>query len=439
MAATSSPKDLAKSFAELIKRARGTTPYYFAVGKDRAGDPAVHVDKKKPNACVAALKSKGTASIFASGRIRLEENVLTLACMKQPNVSTVRRTFALFFKKWAVIIPGGSESAIVVLGPAEWNSAADEDDDTSQAAETPAADTAVESTPPTANVAPNTGLRDELVVAWKQLLPETSKALADAARKATVQPIVAQFQSLVQAGSFEKAKPVLEQLAALLKQGGAPSQGAEDPKARAAALMAEWNQLKPAMTQAAADPARRPRMEALAAQFKQEFQGGKFDSAQKALAGLAELSKAAPKATSANGGGEQDFQKKWTTAKQTWIACMETIDGQINQVAGKMRASNDAGFKRIADQGLPALTENHKTPVMRALFALDGPPSPARTAAATKAKAAIAAFRSHVAASKEMRALDEHSQIAFGVALTLRKEISTGLAALDQALGALEV
>jgi hypothetical protein len=202
--------------------------------------------------------------------------------------------------------------------------------------------------------------------------------------------------------------------------------------------MAEWNQLKPAMTQAAADPARRARIEALAAQFKQEFQGGKLDGAQKTLAGLAELSKAAPKTTSTGAGGEQEFQRAWSGAKQIWIACMEKIDGQINQVAGKMRASNDPGFKRIADLGLPALTENHKTPVMRALFALDGPAGPERLAAAAKAKAAIGAFRSHVASSKQMKSLDEHSQTAFGVALTLRSEINKGLAALDQALGALQ-
>jgi hypothetical protein len=166
--------------------------------------------------------------------------------------------------------------------------------------------------------------------------------------------------------------------------------------------------------------------------------GDKPDAARKTPAGPAEQSTAAPKAASAPTGGDQDFQRAWSAARQIWIACMETIDGQLNQVAGKMRASKDPDFKRIADLGLPALTENHKTPVMQALFALEGSTGAQRLAAAAKAKAAIGAFRSHVASSKQMKALDEHSQAAFGVTLTLRSEINKGLATLDQALAVLE-
>ena len=451
MAATSEQKDTARGFVELIKKAKGSTKIYFAVGKDRAGDAAVHVDKKKAKACVAALKVKGVATALASGQITFDEKALTLNCMKDPNESAVRKNFALFFKKSDVSIPGVTESSIVVLGPKDWNSAAEDEGDETVASEevsTQASTTASEPPPPTpptppptpGTTAPNTALRDALAAAWKQMMPEMTKAMADT-RRATVQPLATQFQSLIQAGTFEQAKAVLEQLAAVLKQGTATPPSSEDQKARAAALMTEWNQLKPAMTQAAADPAKRAQMEALAGQFKQEFQGGKLDDAEKTLAGLAELAKSSPKTTSsttATAAGEQEFQRRWAVAKQVWNASMETIDGQINKVAGQMRASDDPDFKLIADRGLPALTENHKTPVMRALFALDGPPSAARLSAAGKAKAAIAAFRSHVASSKQMKTLDQHSQAAFGVALTLESEIMKGLAALDQALGVLE-
>jgi hypothetical protein len=430
MAVTSEQKDLARGFIELIKKAKGSTKIYFAVGKDRAGDATVHIDKKKPKSCVAALKTKGVATPLASGQITFEDSALTLKCMKDPNESAVRKNFALFFKKSEVSIPGVSESSIVVLGPKDWNSAAEEEEGETAAEAAPPPSTAP--APPTEAAAPpsdKAAMRDALAAGWKQMLPDVTKAMADTARRGIVQPVVTHFQALIQAGSFEQAKTVLEQLAALLKQAAAPAASAEDQKARAAALSAEWNQLKPAMTQALSDPARRGRLEALAGQFKQEFQGGKLDDAQKTLAGLAALCK--PKS-------EQDFEQRWKAAKQAWQACMETIDGQINRVAGQMRASKDPDFQLIADRGLPALTANHKTPVMRALFELDGAQGVARQAAAAKAKAAIAAFRSHVAASAQMKALDEHGQAAFGVALTLRSEINKGLASLDQALNVLE-
>jgi hypothetical protein len=427
MAATSEQKDLARGFIELIKKAKGSTKIYFAVGKDRSGDAAVHIDKKKPKSCVAALKGKGVATPLASGQITFEDSALTLSCMKEPNEGAVRKNFALFFKKSEVSIPGVTESSIVVLGPKDWNSAAEEEEGETPAEAAPPSSAAPPPPPPAAPppASDNAALRDALATAWKQLLPETNKAMADAARKGTVQPVVTQFQALIQAGSFEQAKPVLERLASLVKQGAAPAPGAEDQKVRAAALSAEWNQLKPAMTQALSDPAKRGRLEALAGQFKQEFQGGKLDDAQKTLAGLAALCKAT---------SDQEFQQRWTAAKQVWQACMETIDAQLNKVAGQMRASKDPDFLLIADRGLPALTANHKTPVMRALFELDSAQGAERQAAASKAKAVIAAFRSHVASSKQMKALDDHAQAAFGVALTLRSEINKGLAVLDQAL-----
>ena len=283
--------------------------------------------------------------------------------------------------------------------------------------------------------ASNTGLRDALLAAWKQLLPETTKAMTDPARKAAVEPLVQQFQALAKAGSFEQAKPLLDRLTAALQQRAATSPAAEDQKAK---LMAEWNRLKPALTQAVADPARRGGIESMTARFKQEFQGGKLDDARKTLGALENLAQGVSKPAAAAGGREEEFQRRWTAAKQIFRSSMETIDEQLNKLAGKMRGVNDADFKAIADRGLPALTGNHKTPVMRALFELDGPPGAARVAAAGKAKAAIGAFRSHAASSPQMKTLDEHAQAAFGVATTLRSQIDKGLAALDQALGTLD-
>ncbi len=80
------------------------------------------------------------------------------------------------------------------------------------------------------------------------------------------------------------------------------------------------------------------------------------------------------------------------------------------------------------------MTDNHKTPVMKALFELESGTGAAQKDAALKAEAAIASFRKHLNSFNLIGALDEHSKTAFGVPMTLRKELSKGLSALEQAL-----
>ncbi len=131
---------------------------------------------------------------------------------------------------------------------------------------------------------------------------------------------------------------------------------------------------------------------------------------------------------------DQGFLEKWTTAKQVWLGSLETVDRQLDKVRAQMLASGDPDFKIIADLGLPALTDGHKTPVMKALFELDGGTGASRRDAALKAEAAISSFRNHLNSFNLIRALDEHSMGAFGVPLTLRSEVGKGLTALEQAI-----
>ena len=131
---------------------------------------------------------------------------------------------------------------------------------------------------------------------------------------------------------------------------------------------------------------------------------------------------------------EKGFLEKWAAAKQVWLGCLETVDAQLEKVRAQMLATGDPDFKIIADRGLPALTDNHKTPVMKALFELESGAGAARKEAAQKATAAIATFRAHLDSFHLIRALDEHAKTAFGVSLTLRAEIGRGLGALEQAL-----
>jgi len=71
---------------------------------------------------------------------------------------------------------------------------------------------------------------------------------------------------------------------------------------------------------------------------------------------------------------------------------------------------------------------------MKALFELEEGAGAARKTAALKAGAAIASFRQHLNSFHLIRALDEQSQAAFGVPMTLRHELGQGLEALEHAL-----
>ena len=127
-------------------------------------------------------------------------------------------------------------------------------------------------------------------------------------------------------------------------------------------------------------------------------------------------------------------EQAWAKARDAWRNSIEAVDGQIASVREKMLASGNADLKRIADRGLPALTDNHKTPVMRALFEIDGSSGDAKRAAVERALASVAAFRRHVQSDPMIQVLDANSKAAFGVELTIRSLIGSGLGTLDGAL-----
>ncbi len=129
-----------------------------------------------------------------------------------------------------------------------------------------------------------------------------------------------------------------------------------------------------------------------------------------------------------------EFLEKWKVAKEAWLRCLEVVDRQIDLARSAMLASDDPDFKIIADRGLPALTNNHKTPVMTGLFELESTRGREQKDAAVKAGAAIAAFRKHLDSYHLIQALDQHSKTAFGVSLTIRSEIGKGLGALEDAI-----
>src|SRR5205085_67651 len=126
----------------------------------------------------------------------------------------------------------------------------------------------------------------------------------------------------------------------------------------------------------------------------------------------------------------------WNRARAEWQRRIEVVDGQIAAVRGRMLAIGTADLKRIAERGLPALTDNHKTPVMRSLVDVAASQGEARAAALAKAAAAVTAFRQHLGSDPMIRVLEENSVTAFGLPLTIRGELGAGLDTLQSEIDA---
>jgi hypothetical protein len=124
----------------------------------------------------------------------------------------------------------------------------------------------------------------------------------------------------------------------------------------------------------------------------------------------------------------------------SWSAtdAIAVVDDQIAKVSSQMRASGDPELLQIAELGLPALTNNHKSPVMRALIDVAGTTGEARRKAVAHARTAIGLFRLHVESYPLLRALDEHSPAAFGVQLSIGLEMGAALKGLEAVLEGVE-
>lgn len=208
-----------------------------------------------------------------------------------------------------------------------------------------------------------------------------------------------------------------------------------------AQLMAAFNKIAPQIKDAIAlDPTRKVALLKPMAEFQAHIKADQGAQAQSALQVILALLKQAP-ANAASASAAKPAQSDalppiWVAAKQAWNQHIDTVNAQITSVRSEMLASGDADFKRIAEIGLPALTDNHKTPVMRALFDVEAAQGPLRIKAAEKGLMAVAAFLKHIDTYPLLASLDEDAQEAFGVAMTLRSELNKGLRQLAQALQA---
>lgn len=286
--------------------------------------------------------------------------------------------------------------------------------------------------PPPSQLKPTQSSSPEVALAFNQrlsaLLPKVKSAAGTAAGDAAKLK-ASEAGMFARKGDFDQAQRLLDEAEqALSSAGNATATPKENDEATQ--FTARLKSVKPRLDEAiASGTAQGQEIKLRASEMGVAVRKKDYALAQRLLDQLEEM--LAMPASSSSG---DTFARQWAEAKVTWRDLIELVDDQINQVRGAMLSSGDPELKRIADQGLPALTANHKTPVMKALFDLDAATGDSRGKAAAAAQKAIAAFRKHLSSDARIRVLDEDSREAFGVALTIRESIGKGLDALEQAL-----
>ena len=119
-----------------------------------------------------------------------------------------------------------------------------------------------------------------------------------------------------------------------------------------------------------------------------------------------------------------DFRKRYEPVRKQWDAAMESVDTQITRLQAKLRTLQDEELEDIAEFGLPALTGNHRTPMIAALMQLDGAGADDFATAVARADRAAKAFARHLDDDVRVQVTDEND---FGVPMTIRKTLGGSL------------
>jgi hypothetical protein len=125
------------------------------------------------------------------------------------------------------------------------------------------------------------------------------------------------------------------------------------------------------------------------------------------------------------------FKRRWQQSFAAWRDSIETVDQQMAALGAACRNTKDPWLMRIADLGLPAVTANHKTPLMAACLEVGAAPADKVGAAAAKAREAVARFAQHIATDPQVAGCDGNP---FGVSVSLRGTLGPALKSLDDAL-----
>jgi hypothetical protein len=125
-------------------------------------------------------------------------------------------------------------------------------------------------------------------------------------------------------------------------------------------------------------------------------------------------------------GGTADLLAVWRDAK-------DSVDDQLNRLAGAMRTSGHPYLMEIAEFGLSAAAEdptNVFVTMQAALFDLNAAQGPGRSAAAKKVLQAVAGYRKFLSGNEMLEILDDNGLTG---PLTVRKTLADALDRLEQA------
>jgi hypothetical protein len=364
--ASKEQKEQAKEFLDLIKKSKSSLKVYFAVGKGSDG-PAVHIDKKKPKFCVTTLKARRVTTMLASGQVKMEDQ-LTLYCLKEPNENATKKTFFQFFKESEVSIPGVTESKIRVLGPKEWDSAAEDED----AASAPVEQT--ETAAPAAAEAPSDPAA-ELKEKYQKLVPQLSQTVAARPElKAPLERVARIFQDQLRSGAFDNARKALDELTQLVQGAPVPpsasaatqasSASAQPQKQAANELVAAYQRLVPEMNRKGAEqPALRAPLTQAAKGFQDALKAGRLDEARRMLDQLAQIlaTPAAPAATPppADGLG-QEFEKRYGALKPRLEQAIRENRGDTSKMRAGVQFALEAAGEKEFGKALKAIEQLEK-------------------------------------------------------------------------------
>jgi hypothetical protein len=368
--ATEEQKGQAKEFLDLIKKSSGALKVSFAVGKGDGG--AVHISKKKARDCVSALRKQKITTILASGQLKMEDQ-LTLYCVKDANENMVRKFFFQFFKDCAVSIPRVSATNIRVIGPKDWDSAAEDEDAESApeektesaapAAPAAAPDAASAAAPAAAAPAPAPAPEDPrpaLIKKYQDLVPQmNTKIAARAELKAPLERVARVFQDALRAGAFDNARTALDELTKLVQGSAAPPSAAPQPSKQAAnELLAAYQKLLPDVKRKIAE---QPAMQAPLAQAAKAFQeavtAGKLDEGKRMLEQLAQMLAGAPAPAPPADGLGQEFAKRYGALKPDLEAAIRERRGDTSKMRAGVQFALEAAGEKEYGKALKAIEQ----------------------------------------------------------------------------------
>jgi len=121
---------------------------------------------------------------------------------------------------------------------------------------------------------------------------------------------------------------------------------------------------------------------------------------------------------------DAEFLARWQGARVRWLDAVEEVDGQLVKLAAALRNSDDGDLWEIAEFGMNAVTDNHKVPLQTALLDVERVAPAKRRAAVSRALKRIDAFVAHLKTDDRVAVCDDNP---FDVKVSLRGTLGTAL------------